>query len=316
VLVERPTYDRPRKILPRPARARRGRRRRGRLDVDELAALRAASLLYHDPTFQNPTGISLSLERRRRLAELARDRSLAVLEDDPYGLVRFEEPSRCERLRARRRRARALQLVVFEDGRTPACASVRDRSQALAGSSRSWWPRRTSPTALLAQAAVHEFLRRGLLEPSLSGSADCCARAATPCWRRSSVSFPATLAGTGRKAATSSGSTAGRVDASELLARATEAGVTFVAGADFGGPPSSAGSRSASSRPRRSTRACGGWRASGAGGGAGIAARAARRAPARAPTLQQDQPDQRDARRAEHEVDVHVLVVLEHEAMP
>jgi 2-aminoadipate transaminase len=47
-------------------------------------------LLYVQPTFQNPTGLTLSLERRQRLLSLARERHLLILEDDPYGELRFE----------------------------------------------------------------------------------------------------------------------------------------------------------------------------------------------------------------------------------
>jgi 2-aminoadipate transaminase len=49
-----------------------------------------ASFLYTIPTFQNPSGRTLSAERRRRLVELAIAYDVPVLEDDPYGLVRYE----------------------------------------------------------------------------------------------------------------------------------------------------------------------------------------------------------------------------------
>ena len=42
------------------------------------------------PTFQNPGGVTLSLERRRRLVEIAREREILVIEDNPYGLLRYE----------------------------------------------------------------------------------------------------------------------------------------------------------------------------------------------------------------------------------
>ncbi|HWM64514.1 MAG TPA: PLP-dependent aminotransferase family protein [Solirubrobacterales bacterium] len=45
--------------------------------------------VYSVPNFQNPAGVTLSLERRRRLVELARQRELLVVEDNPYGLLRF-----------------------------------------------------------------------------------------------------------------------------------------------------------------------------------------------------------------------------------
>ena len=42
------------------------------------------------PTFQNPAGVTLSAPRRKRLVEIARERELLVLEDNPYGLLRYE----------------------------------------------------------------------------------------------------------------------------------------------------------------------------------------------------------------------------------
>ncbi len=49
-----------------------------------------AKLIYVIPDFQNPTGRSWSLERRRRLAEIAERCGIAVIEDNPYGELRFE----------------------------------------------------------------------------------------------------------------------------------------------------------------------------------------------------------------------------------
>ncbi len=59
--------------------------------LDRLAAEgRSPKFLYTIPNFQNPAGVTLSLPRRRRLVEVARERELLVLEDNPYGLLRFE----------------------------------------------------------------------------------------------------------------------------------------------------------------------------------------------------------------------------------
>ena len=95
VFVEAPAYDRPLKIL-------------SRLRADVVAVplddegldsevlerdLREGpppAFLYTNPTFQNPSGRTLSLERRRHLIEIAHEHDLFILEDDPYGLVRFE----------------------------------------------------------------------------------------------------------------------------------------------------------------------------------------------------------------------------------
>jgi 2-aminoadipate transaminase len=49
-----------------------------------------AKFLYTVPDFQNPTGVTMSLARRRRLVELAREYDFLILEDSPYREVRFE----------------------------------------------------------------------------------------------------------------------------------------------------------------------------------------------------------------------------------
>ncbi len=62
------------------------------LDVDRLEAqLRGGpKFLYILPNFQNPAGVTLSLERRRRLVELANHYGAPIVEDDPYGQLRYE----------------------------------------------------------------------------------------------------------------------------------------------------------------------------------------------------------------------------------
>jgi 2-aminoadipate transaminase len=51
---------------------------------------RPAKLIYLIPTFQNPSGASLSLARRRAVLELAVRHDVLVIEDDPYAALRFE----------------------------------------------------------------------------------------------------------------------------------------------------------------------------------------------------------------------------------
>jgi 2-aminoadipate transaminase len=67
-----------------------------RIDELELTLERLAregrrpKFIYTVPTFQNPSGTTMSLPRRRRLVEVIRERELLVLEDNPYGLLRYE----------------------------------------------------------------------------------------------------------------------------------------------------------------------------------------------------------------------------------
>jgi 2-aminoadipate transaminase len=66
--------------------------------MDELEELldrleadgRRPKFVYTVPSFQNPAGVTMSLERRRRLVSIAHERELLVLEDNPYSLLRYE----------------------------------------------------------------------------------------------------------------------------------------------------------------------------------------------------------------------------------
>ena len=62
------------------------------MDVDDLEAKILQyhpKMIYTIPTFQNPTGRSLSQPRRKRMAELASLYDVLVLEDDPYRDIRY-----------------------------------------------------------------------------------------------------------------------------------------------------------------------------------------------------------------------------------
>ncbi|HEV7662695.1 MAG TPA: PLP-dependent aminotransferase family protein [Chloroflexota bacterium] len=47
--------------------------------------------IYLLPTFQNPSGVSMTLNRRQKLLELAHEHDLLIIEDDPYGEFWFDE---------------------------------------------------------------------------------------------------------------------------------------------------------------------------------------------------------------------------------
>lgn len=59
-------------------------------DLEEKIKAYSPKLLYIIPNFQNPTGITTSLERRQAISDLADKYNLLVIEDDPYGRLRYE----------------------------------------------------------------------------------------------------------------------------------------------------------------------------------------------------------------------------------
>jgi len=231
VLVEAPTYDRPLKVLARlGAEIIPVPQDEEGLLVDEVEG--PAAFLYVIPTFQNPSGRTLPLERRNALAELARA-GLLILEDDPYGLVRFEgEPL----------------SSVFELAGGENVVYASSFSKTVAPGLRAGYmvlpPRLVAPLeelavsttispVLVGQATIMELIRRGRFEPNLArvcgllrarrdamlGALAACLREGAR-WSRPEGGYFLWLDLPG-------------VDTAELLERALAAGVGFVKGSDF-----------------------------------------------------------------------------------
>ena len=88
-----PTSPRCRASASRARGSCRSTATRTGLDPEALPALiaeHAPKFLYIVPTFQNPTGRTLPAARRARLAEIAAEHGLWILEDDPYGELRYD----------------------------------------------------------------------------------------------------------------------------------------------------------------------------------------------------------------------------------
>jgi DNA-binding transcriptional MocR family regulator len=95
VVVEKPTYDRTLlSLTTMGAKVHQVSLDQDGIDVDELRQLLESGvrpkLAHVIPNFQNPAGMTLSLERRRALIELAREYRFTIFEDDPYVDVRFQ----------------------------------------------------------------------------------------------------------------------------------------------------------------------------------------------------------------------------------
>lgn len=94
VVVERPTYDRTLlNLRSAGANVHQVTLQPDGLDVDELYKLLESGvrprLAHVIPNFQNPAGVTLGLDKRRRLVELAAEFEFHVFEDDPYAEIRF-----------------------------------------------------------------------------------------------------------------------------------------------------------------------------------------------------------------------------------
>lgn len=129
---------------------------------------RPPKLIYTVPDFSNPSGATLAGDRRRRLVELAAELGIPVLEDDPYGRLRY--------------RGEAQPNLKRLAGDHPSVAYAGSFSKVLAPGVRVAWavadPRLVRAmvmvrqgedlcTSTVTQALVAEYCRRGELERHL-----------------------------------------------------------------------------------------------------------------------------------------------------
>jgi 2-aminoadipate transaminase len=130
---------------------------------------RLPKAIYVIPNFQNPTGTAMSLDRRLLLLTLAREWRSIIIDDDPYGMLRFD----------------GGHIPGFRElgGGDPLVFSVRTFSKILAPGLRVGWvdadptivaklidAKQTMDTCtnVPGQLLSAEFLRRGGLEPHLA----------------------------------------------------------------------------------------------------------------------------------------------------
>lgn len=205
---------------------------------EKIARLRRAGrrvkCLYTIPNFQNPSGVTLAVERREQLIALADEFDLLIVEDDPYFDLAFSETARPRPLAALRPE-RVIYLGSFSKVLAPGlrtayvCAPapfVAKVELAKEGADLS--------TSTLDQAIVLEAVRAGLIEKRLpelrrfyevrcramlDGLAESAPAGAQ--WTRPAGGFFILL------------ELAAGIDATEILPQAIDAGVAYVPGQPF-----------------------------------------------------------------------------------
>jgi 2-aminoadipate transaminase len=106
--------------------------------LEELVARERPKLFYTVPTFQNPTGRTLPAERRAAVAEVAARRGVWIVEDDPYGELRYE--------------GRRVPWIASYPGAEDRTALLGSFSKVMAPGIRLGWLR--APAALRRACAV------------------------------------------------------------------------------------------------------------------------------------------------------------------
>ena len=171
VVVEQPTYDRTLALFERAGAELIGAPLEADgidLDAVERACQEGPVKLVHViPNFHNPAGSSLSIEKRKRLVELAAEHDFLILEDDPYRLVYFEEPA-AETMLAMDGGGHVLHASSFSKTVSPGVrvgylVGPEDVISALAEYANSIY---ISPN-MLAESVVWELCRSGALEENV-----------------------------------------------------------------------------------------------------------------------------------------------------
>ncbi|PTL77742.1 PLP-dependent aminotransferase family protein [Vitiosangium sp. GDMCC 1.1324] len=170
VFTEQPSYDRAITTF-----RRRGARVIGiplESDGISIEALEFAlkrnvpAFLYLVPDFQNPAGATLSLEKRRRVAELAEKYGFWVIEDVPYRKLRFrgEEAPLLRQFAP----SRVMTMSSFSKLLSPGLrvGFMIAPAELIKGLTKLGEDTYLSPV-LPSQAAVAEYLRRGWLQPNI-----------------------------------------------------------------------------------------------------------------------------------------------------
>ena len=143
------------------------------LNTDELRQMlseyRRPALIYTIPSFHNPTGRTMTFERRSALVELVRSQNLlqaeqiVLLEDDAYGLTRFEGeriPALFDISAKAASYSSSFSTTIAPGLRVGFLILAEPLATALAADANATY---ISP-ALLGQATVYEFIRRGSFE--------------------------------------------------------------------------------------------------------------------------------------------------------
>jgi 2-aminoadipate transaminase len=124
------------------------------------------AFVYVIPTFQNPTGATLTADRRAALADFSLRREVPIVEDDPYSLVRFEGealPALFDFTQHRSIYMSSFSKTISPGLRVGFMVLPERLSEELSAAATDTY---ITPVQL-SQAVVHEFIRRGSFAPNL-----------------------------------------------------------------------------------------------------------------------------------------------------
>lgn len=210
--------------------------------VEPKAAGDTPALIYEIPNFHNPTGASLDLDARNRLVDYAHRTGAILLEDDPYGLLRFDGED-------------LPGLLALDAGRgsieTARTLFLGSLSKTVAPGLRIGWI--IGPRDIISKLTVLKYVQDiqsgtfvqqvavGVLQDNFAQSVERAKSVYRSRRDRLLAALDLHFTGRGRWSRPEGGffvwvELAGGANASALLTKAIEKGVNFVPGGAFGTP--------------------------------------------------------------------------------
>jgi len=138
---------------------------------EDLELLRSRGIrpkfIYVVATFQNPTGVTLSASRRKKLLELAHEYDTLIIEDDPYSALRYSG-DHIKTLRSQDKEGRVIYFRSFSKVLTPGFRlALIDANEDLLNKLTICKQSMDLCTPTFTQLIALEFMKAGLLEPQI-----------------------------------------------------------------------------------------------------------------------------------------------------
>lgn len=202
--------------------------------LEDVLAQRRAKLIYVVPSFHNPTGVTMDVAARRRLIEIAGQFRVPIIEDDIYRELRYNGPD-IPPLKALDEHGLVIYISSFSKVGFPGLrVGWIAAPQVVIDHLNRAKQRSDLHASLLAQAAIFEFARRGLLTKHIKRVKKAYSQRRDAMLEALEKHFPDDASWSRPDGGMSVWVRLPQsVNTSQLLVQAIESGVTFVSGEHF-----------------------------------------------------------------------------------
>lgn len=190
--------------------------------------------IYVIPNFQNPSGYTLSMERRKHLIDLSADFNVPIVEDNPYGHVRFSG-NHLPNLKSMTNDNRVIYLGTFSKIMSPGLRiGFVSADESVVGKINLLKQGLELSGSTLTEFIAAEYLKRGIMKRKIPEVARMYGRKRDIMLKALEDSFPEWASWSKPEGGMFVWATlGGRINTSKMIARAIENKVTYISGASF-----------------------------------------------------------------------------------